>query len=615
MTSRKLFEELRKLECLNDDDDETMAGLESSDDDVDSLETESDISDSDYDATLSDSDDQIGLAETDLQSEVRSRQVLGRQKGKGTTPKDPTSKQPPLKWTETVNHREMRPFSERTGVQKRFWPKTTSLNIFSQFFTENVISLLCDMTNLNAERKLEAAGVTEEWKPTNHNEMKAFLGLTIIMGLIKMPQLTMYWQKKNWIFDWHAPNKIMSRDRFKKLWKYLHFCDESSAPSAEDPSRDRLYKIRPLIELIEPTLLSVYTPSKNISIDESMIPFKGKLSFRQFIPSKRVRFGIKVWVLAESKTGYVSKFQVYTGRDQRVQEVGLASRVVDDLIEPFLGKGYHLYVDNFYTSPDLFRNLYEEKTYACGTLRLTRKNVPRDIIVKKRSHLRGTSKWRMSDELLCQSWLDNRPVYFLSTIHYPEHEPGVPEKDKWVKRRGRRGKPVDDIPCPPLLHDYNNYMGGVDFNDAMRKYYNIGRRSNSWYRRIFFYIVEVALHNSAVVAKAIVPDNEKYKFSSLKWRKELVTELIGGFRTERVPPRRSAEHTAQRIQNVGPHLPHFTHALRICKVCSAKESFKKRKPRYVSRTRVMCNECNVHLCVARGKDCFIQWHTKVEFWR
>ena len=58
-----------------------------------------------------------------------------------------------------------------------------------------------------------------------------------------------------------------------------------------------------------------------------MIPFKGRIGFRQFIKNKRTRFGIKVWVPAESSTGYVSRLQVYT-----LPEVGQGMRVVNDLI-------------------------------------------------------------------------------------------------------------------------------------------------------------------------------------------------------------------------------------------------------------------------------------------
>ena len=75
--------------------------------------------------------------------------------------------------------------------------------------------------------------------------------------------------------------------------------------------------------------------------------------------------------MAESLTGYVSRLQVYTGREREADqgEQGLAARLVNDLVALYENKGYHLYVDNFYTSLALFESLYERQIYACGTLR------------------------------------------------------------------------------------------------------------------------------------------------------------------------------------------------------------------------------------------------------
>ena len=243
-----------------------------------------------------------------------------------------------------------------------------------------------------------------------------------------------------------------------------------------------------------------------VSIDESMIPFKGQIGFRQFIASKRVRFGIKVWGMAESLTGYVSQLQIYTGRERETDhgEQGLASRIVNDLVVPYENMGYHLYVDNFYTNPALFEPLYERLIYACGTLRCGRKGFPVDIKINDpKRHNRGFSNWSMCGPILAQFWLHGKAAYFLSTIHKPEYDPDVPQTNQVVKRRGAaRTRDGIEVSCPPLLHDYNIAMGGVDFNDHQQKFYNLGRRSTRWYRRVFFYLLEIALHNTFVVKNA-----------------------------------------------------------------------------------------------------------------
>ena len=55
-------------------------------------------------------------------------------------------------------------------------------------------------------------------------------------------------------------------------------------------------------------------PKAQVSIDESIIGFKGHLSFVQYMPKKPTKWGIKAWVLAESETGYVWNMKIYTGK-------------------------------------------------------------------------------------------------------------------------------------------------------------------------------------------------------------------------------------------------------------------------------------------------------------
>jgi len=66
-----------------------------------------------------------------------------------------------------------------------------------------------------------------------------------------------------------------------------------------------------------------FIPNENATIDESMIKFKGRLSFRQYLPAKPTQWGVKLWNLADSVTGYMHRFQVYTGKEDR-QEKGLS---------------------------------------------------------------------------------------------------------------------------------------------------------------------------------------------------------------------------------------------------------------------------------------------------
>jgi hypothetical protein len=50
-----------------------------------------------------------------------------------------------------------------------------------------------------------------------------------------------------------------------------------------------------------------------------MIAFKGRLSFKQYLPAKPTKFGIKVWERASPQNGYCHEFQIYTGKVEGVR--------------------------------------------------------------------------------------------------------------------------------------------------------------------------------------------------------------------------------------------------------------------------------------------------------
>jgi hypothetical protein len=70
--------------------------------------------------------------------------------------------------------------------------------------------------------------------------------------------------------------------------------------------------------------------------------------------------------MADSDTGYMHHFQIYTGKEDS-QEKGLLYRVVMYLCSNMLGKNLRVYFDNFYTSAELLKDLHTQGVLACGT--------------------------------------------------------------------------------------------------------------------------------------------------------------------------------------------------------------------------------------------------------
>ena len=113
------------------------------------------------------------------------------------------------------------------------------------------------------------------------------------MGIVDLPEIADYWTKEPMLQSPWFPS-VMSLKKFQAISRFLHFSDNSAAPSRDDPTYDPLWKIRSVIEAIQAQ--RAYTPGEHISLDESMIGTKGRLSFLQYMPKKPTRWRIKVWV-------------------------------------------------------------------------------------------------------------------------------------------------------------------------------------------------------------------------------------------------------------------------------------------------------------------------------
>ena len=153
-----------------------------------------------------------------------------------------------------------------------------------------------------------------------------------------------------------------------------------SLPIRGQPGYDRVGKVRPVIDFFNKQFLALYNSGSDRSIDEAMEPYKGRSSLKQYTPKKPIKQGFKVWVRAEADIGYVSEFEVYTGRKDDGPEKNLGTKVVKNLTSNIYSKHHHIYFDNYFSSVDLMLHLLRNRTYSTGTLRSNRKGFPQDFI-------------------------------------------------------------------------------------------------------------------------------------------------------------------------------------------------------------------------------------------
>ena len=173
-------------------------------------------------------------------------------------------------------------------------------------------------------------------------------------------------------------------------------------------------------------------------------------------------------------------------------------------------------MDNLYTRVDLAEELLENEMYLTGTIRKDRGEPTIIADAGKINRLEvGESVDVDNGKVLVSAWQckTNKTVKFLSS----QHDNGGVE----VRVRSRTGGELVDKPVTIL--DYNCYMGGVDGLDQMLSYYPCTRKTIKWMKKLFWFFVEICLHNACISYNH--GKNPKQRLSFLDFQTAVITSL------------------------------------------------------------------------------------------
>lgn len=444
-----------------------------------------------------------------------------------------------------------------------------------------MLELIVRETNAYAEEVFLSEGTTEKsritrWKLLTTEELKCFIGLIFHMGTIKLSRLQDYWRKHR-LFNMPVFSNFMSRDRFMLILRCLHF-SRNPLPGQPKPA-DRLYKIRPLIDYFNSKMTEVYYPGKHLSLDESMVLWRGRLLFRQYIKNKRHKYGVKLYLLTEPD-GTVLKFAVYTGTLDDHGGKGHASNIVLHLTEQILDVGHSIYMDNYYNSYELANKLLSRKTYCTGTLRIDRKNNPADV--KQAKLKKGETIARYSNGVMIAKWKDNRDVLYISTEF----------RNNLITYFNKRQQEKEK---PEAICKYNSFMAGIDKKDQMMSYYPCERKSLRWYKKIGIHILYMLLINSFFLYKKY----ERPRISLYDYRLEVLEHLLPESTNVNPHDKRQNKSLNHVPKKNTPSGVGKKHAHRRCTVCN-KNKIRKETVYY-------CPDCPgmPALCF---EPCFLNFH-------
>jgi hypothetical protein len=468
---------------------------------------------------------------------------------------------------------------------------STPFYVFMLYFA-GIIRLLVEETNRYYHQYLDRLEDGPSPRPdVTDSEMFLFLAIIIQMGHDVRDTLKDYWSTAEQ-FATPFYSNTMKRDRFLHILRFLHFADNNTETDRNADSYDRLWKIRTIFDTLNDAYEKYYNPSEHLAIDEIIVKFKGRVVFRQYIPKKHKRFGIKIIKICDA-AGYTYDMKVYLGKDRTRadQDVTATHATVRGLCRRIEGVGHKLYMDNFFSSPDLFDELMTKDITCCGTVRPNRKGLPDDFRRRQFRLKKGDIRTRVRGDMTALVWKDKRDVYLLTNMHCP------PAEGNFCDEHGNAIKPA-------IVADYNAHMGYVDKADRMANSYSISRRTWKWTNKLFFHLLDLTVLNSFILLSSCGA-----KFSHRDFRLALVRNMVDHAGRNPCHPQRPVSRTPALSSTRGrlesaknDHWPTTSTARLKCRVC-----YSRGKRRDVG---TKCKKCNVGLCIL---GCFEDYHTKAIF--
>jgi len=429
-------------------------------------------------------------------------------------------------------------------------------------------------------------------------KLKCFISILIISGYNSLPGKRYYWEDGKDMKNEMVSN-AMRRDRFLQISRFIHCADNMNINT-----KDKMYKLRPLIEKLKVNFLKNFQPYKYLSYDESMIKYYGRHGCKQFLRGKPIRFGYKAWCLT-TDFGYLLNFDIYQGKSPNSNtayedEYGKAATplmiMLDDLPDEKKNLSYSIYFDNLFTGFNLLVDLRERGYGGTGTIRDNR--IPKSCPISKNSMSKERGEYKSTisreDGLIVVRWVDNSVVSMSSNCHGTEPV-------STVRRFSQQQKKFIQVPRPAIIANYNKHMGGVDRMDEDIARYRVGIRGKKWWWPIFTWLLDVAINNAWVLSK-----KSGSNFTKLEFKREIASTYLTKYgQIGKQGGRPSKSKTSISNSRISDELRYDQMNHWVSEVPNKKRR-RCAGDNYKSHVQTMCMKCDLGLCI----PCFRVFHEK-----
>jgi len=415
-------------------------------------------------------------------------------------------------------------------------------------------------------------GVTKE-------DIIAFIGIKIYMGLRRYPTNENYWD--NGILYKNCLTSLMSKNYFFFLSKILHFPekednkeDKSSTESDDTYNNikiDPRSKINLYLEKLAKNFRKYYTLGENITIDESLVHFKGRNSMRFYIPMKPHKYGFKIHLLCDSDTHYLYNMLLDPGnsgkdfiyhQDANSLSESIVLRLISDIKDK---KERNIFCDGWYSSISLLKKLSKLGYKHTTVLRANSKDLPPKL------KLEGYEK-AFSDNILIQKYEGKKKIYFATNYNINMEE---------------------------LRNIYNIKNRGVDTFDQYLEISSSQRRTKKWYKKILIFGIEACIVNSKILFEL----NTGKTCTTVKYKTNLVEQIFIKYYSHiNKGINENKKDISKKLFDIDFSQIQPKKNFKLHNVCKGHGSVKCINCK--KHTHYKCVECNISL----HPECFTEYH-------
>jgi Transposase IS4 len=312
------------------------------------------------------------------------------------------------------------------------------------------------------------------WTPVDLATMYIFMAMCFTMAIVGCADTSMYWSTIACglvpAFNWKLLTGV-SEIRWRQIKKFLTINiiteeDKVKTGDRKGRTKDKLHRLRPLINTLRRVFMQVVRAGLIWSIDESICPYRGKYCpAKVYMKDKPHKFGMKIWMINCATTGYCFDFKVYEGKgdawfnepDEWKNDFSLGERVLLNM-SANVPRGSYIFCDRFFTTPKVCAYMLELGKFLTGTAKKMLTAIDKSILFNKSKKFpRGYFKWvyNILTKVVQICWMDRQPVIFLSNCFGAAKAPGGVGRLTTTSGKHERRPMV----APLAAKEYNKFMG------------------------------------------------------------------------------------------------------------------------------------------------------------